>query len=104
MAMPSGRKRLLMHSRVLRIAAVTAVGVASLATGSAAASTRAAAASLSSHVWGTAEEVPGTPALNQGGDAALLSMSCAAAGNCSTAGYYTDSSSRVQEFVVSQAG
>jgi len=39
---------------------VAAVGVASLASGGAAASTGAVAASLSSHVWGTAEEVPGT--------------------------------------------
>ena len=49
------------------VAAAAAVGVASLASGGAAASTGAMAAALSSHVWGTAEQVPGTAALNQGG-------------------------------------
>ena len=91
-----------MGSRIPTIAAVAVVGVASLATGSAAASTGAVGAGRSSHVWGTAEEVPGTAALNQGGDANFNAMSCAAAGNCSAAGYYTDSSGRIQAFVVSQ--
>ena len=92
----------LMNSRVLTIAVVAAVGVASLASGSAAASTGAVAASLSSHVWGTAEEVPGTAALNQGGDAGITSVSCAAAGNCTAGGFYLDSSGHVQAFVASQ--
>jgi hypothetical protein len=93
-----------MNSRVLMIAAAAAVGAASLASGSAAASTSAVAASLSGPVWGTAQEVPGTAALNQGGAAQLLSMSCAAAGACSAAGYYSDGSSHTQAFVVSQTG
>ena len=38
--------------------------------------------------WGTAEEVPGTAALNQGGDAFIASVSCARAGNCSAGGTY----------------
>src|SRR6266851_3677676 len=91
-----------MNSRVLTIAVVAAVGVASLASGSAAASTGAVAASLSSHVWGTAEEAPGTAALNQGGDAGITSVSCGSAGNCSAGGDYLDSSLREQVFVVSQ--
>jgi hypothetical protein len=102
MAMPGGRKRLLVDNRVLMIAAVAVVGVASLASGSAAASTGAVAASLSSHVWGAAEEVPGTPALNRGGGAGIGSVSCSSAGNCSGGGAYTDSSGRGQAFVDSQ--
>jgi hypothetical protein len=54
--------------------------------------------------WGTAEEVPGTAALNQGGSAGVHSVSCASAGNCSAGGYYTDSSGGLQAFVVSETG
>ena len=92
-----------MNSRVLMIAAAAAVGVAPLASGSAAASTSAVAASLGGPVWGTAIEVPGTAALNRGGDAVINSVSCASAGNCSAAGDYADSSGH-QVFVVSQGG
>ena len=52
--------------------------------------------------WGTAKEVPGTAALNSGGNDAINSMSCASAGNCSAAGQYTGSSGHGQAFVVSQ--
>ena len=100
--MPGGRKRLLVDNRVLMVAAVAAVGVASLASGSAAADTGAVAASLSSHVWGAAEEVPGTAALNRGGAAEIGSVSCSSAGNCGAGGAYTDSSGRGQAFVVNQ--
>src|SRR5215467_14367468 len=91
-----------MNSRALTIVAVAAVGVASLASGGAAASTGAVAASLSSHVWGTAEEVPGTAALNRGGDAGIVSVSCGSPGNCSAGGDYRDSSGHGQVFVASQ--
>jgi hypothetical protein len=53
-------------------------------------------------VWGAAEEVPGTAALNQGGNAGFGSVSCAAAGTCSVGGGYTDGSGHGQAFVVSQ--
>src|SRR5207248_1428871 len=53
--------------------------------------------------WGTAAEVPGTAALNQGGNAETSSVSCASASNCSAGGYYSDSSGSQQAFVVSQA-
>ena len=53
-------------------------------------------------VWGSAEEVPGTAALNAGGTAAISSLSCAAAGNCSAGGYYTDASGRGQVFVAGE--
>jgi hypothetical protein len=47
-------------------------------------------------------EVPGTAALNRGGDAYVYSVSCASAGNCSAGGFYTDTSGHSQVFVVSQ--
>jgi hypothetical protein len=52
--------------------------------------------------WGTAREVPGTAALNQGGLAQITSVSCAAAGNCSAVGFYADSSGHGQAFVVNE--
>jgi hypothetical protein len=52
--------------------------------------------------WGTAEEVPGTAALNQGGIAGILSLSCGAAGNCSAGGVYYDSSGNRQAFLVTE--
>ena len=52
--------------------------------------------------WGTAKEVPGTAALNQGGSARIGGLSCASAGNCTAGGYYTDSSGHSQAFVDSQ--
>ena len=42
-----------------------------------------------SGTWGTAKEVPGFAALNQGGNAQLASVSCASAGHCSAVGFYT---------------
>ena len=54
--------------------------------------------------WGTAQEVPGTDALNSGGYAQITSVSCAAAGECSAGGEYTDSTSATEAFVVSQTG
>src|ERR1700722_7951421 len=36
--------------------------------------------------WGAAEEVPGTAALNTGGNAQVNSVSCSSAGNCSAGG------------------
>jgi hypothetical protein len=52
--------------------------------------------------WGTAVEVPGTAALNTGGNATVTSVSCASAGKCSAGGYYWDSSNFQQAFVVSE--
>ena len=39
--------------------------------------------------WGTAQEVPGSAALNQGNNAVITSVSCAAADNCSAGGFYS---------------
>jgi hypothetical protein len=55
-------------------------------------------------IWGTAEEVPGSAALNQDGDAVTLSVSCASANNCSGGGFYKDSSGHLQAFVVNETG
>ncbi|MDX6479553.1 MAG: trimeric autotransporter adhesin [Gaiellaceae bacterium] len=52
--------------------------------------------------WGTAIEVPGTAALNTGGDASVYSVSCATAGNCAAVGTYRDSSGHNQAFVVNE--
>jgi hypothetical protein len=52
--------------------------------------------------WHTAIKVPGTAALNQGGNAGISSVSCASAGNCSAGGLYKDSSGHHQALVVSQ--
>ncbi|HEV2426771.1 MAG TPA: hypothetical protein VGS61_00975, partial [Acidimicrobiales bacterium] len=49
--------------------------------------------------WRTASEVPGTAALNVGGEAQAQSLSCAAPGDCAVVGYYTDGSGHKQAFV-----
>jgi hypothetical protein len=56
-------------------------------------------ASESGGQWGTAREVPGLGALGTGVLAAVLSVSCATAGNCAAGGFYNDKS---QGFVASQ--
>jgi hypothetical protein len=55
-------------------------------------------------VWGMAVEVPGLGALNGGGGAQVLSVSCAPAGGCAAGGYYSDASDTPQAFVVGEAG
>ena len=61
------------------------------------------ARAVSGGIWGTAIEVPGTAALNQGGRAGIGSISCASAGNCSAGGGYIDSTGiNTQAFVVSE--
>jgi hypothetical protein len=51
-----------------------------------------------------ATEVPGIATLNAGGTARVVSVSCAAAGECGIGGYYTDSSGDIQAFVDSETG
>ena len=53
--------------------------------------------------WGTAREVPGTAALNKGGQAFVNSVSCSSAGNCGAGGDYADGAGTTQAFVVSEA-
>jgi hypothetical protein len=52
--------------------------------------------------WRTAIEVPGTAALNTGGEAAINSVSCAAPHGCAAGGAYRDGSGHHQAFVVSK--
>jgi hypothetical protein len=52
--------------------------------------------------WGKAIEVPGSAALNSGGNAAVLSVSCESARNCAAGGLYRDRSGHQQAFVVSE--
>jgi hypothetical protein len=52
--------------------------------------------------WGQAIEVPGLTALNAGGNADVVSVSCQPAGSCAAGGYYQDGSSHQQAFVVSE--
>jgi hypothetical protein len=58
--------------------------------------------------WGTAQEVPGTAAMNAGGYAEIDSVSCAAAGECTAGGLYASSSTdnipTVQALVVTETG
>jgi hypothetical protein len=54
-------------------------------------------------IWGSAEEVPGTAALNQGskigqGRAAVKSVSCASAAHCGAGGEYVDINAAQQAF------
>ena len=51
--------------------------------------------------WGT-QELPGSGALNQGGHAVTVSVSCPSAGNCEASGFYTDRAGRQQGFVAAQ--
>ena len=64
--------------------------------------TQAFVANETSATWRKAEEVPGTAALNAGGDAEVLSLSCSSAGNCSAGGRYDDASGHTQAFVVNE--
>ena len=52
--------------------------------------------------WGKAIEVPGSAALNTGGSAQVMSVSCTSAGYCVAAGYYLDRSGDDEAFVVSR--
>jgi hypothetical protein len=53
--------------------------------------------------WGKARELPGSAALNTGGDAAVLSVSCASPGNCAAGGWYTDKAGREQAMVADES-
>ena len=62
-------------------------------------------ASQVNNSWGKAEEVPGTAALNAGGETSnSISVSCASPGDCSAGGSYSDKSGNQQAFVVNQVG
>jgi hypothetical protein len=52
--------------------------------------------------WHAAAEIAGLAALDHGGAAALVSVSCAWAGYCTAGGYYTDPSGDYQPFVADE--
>jgi len=52
--------------------------------------------------WGSARQVPGSGALNVGGNAAANTVSCPSAGNCAAGGFYPDQSDNQQGFVVNR--
>jgi hypothetical protein len=64
----------------------------------------AGAAALTAGTWHAAIEVPGTAALNRGGNAVVDSLSCGSTSNCSAVGTYTDGSGHLQAFVASERG
>jgi hypothetical protein len=64
--------------------------------------TQAFVATASNGNWGTAEQVPGTATLNQGGFAITYAISCPAAAHCTAGGLYTDATGAQQAFVASQ--
>ena len=63
---------------------------------------QALVASETNGVWQTGTELPGTAALNVGGDAAVYSVSCGSAGNCAADGGYTDSAGHQLVFVADE--
>src|SRR5690242_20710425 len=83
------------RSAAMRVAAAAAV-CAMVVTGA------GVAAAAPGGTWGTAREMPGTAALDQGLPAEALSVSCASAGNCSAGGTYVDGSALQQAFVASE--
>jgi hypothetical protein len=52
-------------------------------------------------VWGDAVEVPGTAALNTGGQSSVKSISCSAAGECEAGGYYYSDDDHANGYLVS---
>ena len=60
-------------------------------------------ADQSAGTWGSAEEVPGTAALNGGGQAAAQSVSCAPGGLCNAVGQYQNVKLNTEVFAVSQS-
>jgi hypothetical protein len=55
-----------------------------------------------SGTWGKAFEVPGTAALNKGGEASVVSVSCPSAGNCAAAGDYYAAAGAEEVWVASE--
>jgi hypothetical protein len=99
------RARLGSPARVAAAVAMLLAAIFSAAPADASGLRLAAAASprSSGGTWGTAVEVPGTAALNKGGDAGMNSVSCASAGNCSGGGTYAGAGGHIQVFVVNES-
>jgi len=56
----------------------------------------------SNGTWGQAAQVPGTAALNVGGDAETVGISCPSTGYCTLSGHYKDGSNHYQDFVADE--
>ena len=54
--------------------------------------------------WSSYREVPGTAALNVGGDAAVASVSCPGAGDCTAGGFYTNRKGVQLGFLLTETG
>jgi hypothetical protein len=52
--------------------------------------------------WGSAQEAPGTAALNAQGTASVLATSCSTYGNCTAGGFYLDSAGNSQAFAITE--
>lgn len=81
-------------------AAAAAAAVVLAGAGAAAAETSAGASAAAGAEWGRALEVPGLAALNAGGNARVLSVSCWRAGDCGAGGFYTRRLGYREAFVV----
>ena len=82
------------------LASVVAIGSGVLLADPWAAS--ASAAVPAAGPWGSATQVPGLAALNAGGRAEVLSVSCGPASDCAAGGSYEDSHQNLQGFVISE--
>src|SRR6266705_231217 len=93
------RRRSIVVGAAIAFCSVWPAAASLAATGAHAAATASATVA---GAWGSATEVPGTAALNKGGVAGVISVSCASAGNCGAAGNYADGSGHQQVFVVDE--
>jgi hypothetical protein len=103
--MYGGSRRLRGSGLALAAAVTMAACLALVAGGAVAVSAAAAARTAAPRVsWGRAEGVPGMAALNAGGNAQVLAVSCWEPGDCAAGGSYTDASGHQQAFVVTEGG
>ena len=52
--------------------------------------------------WSTSKELPGSVALNRGGDADIAAMACAAPGDCAAAGFYSPVNQRFDPLIATE--
>jgi hypothetical protein len=87
---------------VVTVAAVCAALLAAAAPAGAGTQATGTRPATTSGTWGKAEPVPGLAALNTGGSARIVVLSCASPGNCGALGTYTDRSFNQHAFVASE--
>jgi hypothetical protein len=86
---------------LMTVAAAVLAGAVGLVSSPAGAAAAQAAVAVGG-AWGTAQELPGSAALNSDGGAEIVSVSCGSPGGCSAGGSYTDSSGHAQAMVDAQ--